>query len=77
LWCCGLEYFSSLFLSHKGENKSPRGFEKWTFLKMSKNEKPKIVLKKGSFSEVSEHNALNFVFLGEKTVTIKFNNFLY
>jgi hypothetical protein len=52
--------------------KSKKGNEKWTFLKMSKNENPKIVLKKGSFSEASDHNALIFVFWGEKSVTIKF-----
>jgi hypothetical protein len=39
---------------------------------MSKNENPKIVLKKGSFSEVSEHNAVILDFLGGKSVTINF-----
>ena len=42
---------------------------------MSKNENPKIVLKMTPFSEVSEHNALNFDFLGEKSVTIFFGIF--
>jgi hypothetical protein len=42
--------FSSLFLSHKVKNKSPGGFEKWTFLKMSKNENPKKDLKTPYFS---------------------------
>jgi hypothetical protein len=31
----------------KRKYKSPGGFEKWTFLKMSKNENLKRVLKKG------------------------------
>ena len=60
------------FLSNNYFFKSQRGFENWTFLKMSKNENPKIVLKKGSFSETSEHNALNFDFWGKKSVTINF-----
>ena len=42
----------------KSRIKSPRGFEKWTFLKMSKNENPKKVLKKGAFLELLDHNAL-------------------
>jgi hypothetical protein len=54
--------YSPLFLSNKSKNKSPGGFEKWTFLKMSKNENLKKVLKRGSFSRVSEHNALIFDF---------------
>jgi hypothetical protein len=42
-------YIYSLFLvSHKKQKKSPRGFRKWTFLKMSKIEKLKKVLKKGA-----------------------------
>ena len=42
----------------KSENKSPGGFEKWTFLKMSKNEKPKKVLKKVTIFALLDHNAL-------------------
>jgi hypothetical protein len=33
----------------KSENKSPGGFGKWTFLKMSKNEKWKYFMKKYQF----------------------------
>jgi hypothetical protein len=42
----------------KSENKSPGGFQKWTFLKMSKNEKLRKVLKKGVFLALLDHNAL-------------------
>jgi len=42
----------------KSENKSPGGFEKWTFLKMSKNENLRKVLKKGVFLALLDHNAL-------------------
>jgi hypothetical protein len=54
IYALGLyDIFPYFFFSNKSKNKSPGGFEKWTFLKMSKNENPKIVLKKGSFSRVS------------------------
>jgi len=56
----------------KFQNKSRGGFRKWTFLKMSKNENPKKVLKKTLVVEVSYHNALIFSFLRQKCVTIKF-----
>jgi hypothetical protein len=46
-------YIFPFFLSNKSKNKSPGGFEKWTFLKMSKNENLKKVLKTRSFSETS------------------------
>ncbi len=42
-------YISSIFLSNKKKLKSKKGNEKWTFLKMSKNENPKRVLKNGCF----------------------------
>ena len=42
---------------------------------MSKIENPKIVLKKTLFFKVSEHNALNFKILMQKSVTIKFTYF--
>ena len=45
--------YSPFFLSNKSKNKSPGGFENWTFLKMSKNENLKKVLKTRSFSETS------------------------
>jgi hypothetical protein len=38
---------------------------------MSKIEKSKKVLKKTLFFKVSEHNALIFIFLSQKNVTIK------
>ena len=44
----------------KFQNKSRGGFRKWTFLKMSKIEKSKKVLKKTLEVEVSDHNALIF-----------------
>jgi len=44
----------------KFQNKSRGGFRKWTFLKMSKIEKSKKVLKKTLEVELSEHNALIF-----------------
>jgi hypothetical protein len=65
-------YFSSFFLSHKSKNKSPGGFEKWTFLKMSKNENLEKVLKKGSNLRGLQHNALKLFFRCEKSVTIFF-----
>jgi hypothetical protein len=43
-------------------------------LKMSKNENPKILLKKMHFPSTLDHNALIFSFNIEKNVTI---NFLY
>jgi hypothetical protein len=42
-------YISSIFLSNKEKLKSKKGNGFWTFLKMSKNEKPKIVLKMALF----------------------------
>jgi len=57
--------------SHKKFSKSILGFEKWT-KKMSKNEYPKILLKKTSPKTTCEHNALIFVFCLKKSVTIKF-----
>jgi hypothetical protein len=52
--------------------KSKKGNEKWTFLKMSKNENPKRVLKRGSFSGVSYHNALKNNSYMEKHVMLIF-----
>jgi hypothetical protein len=42
-------YISSIFLSNKEKLKSQKGNGFWTFLKMSKNENPKIVLKMALF----------------------------
>jgi predicted RNA-binding protein with PUA-like domain len=42
--------------------KSKKENEKWTFLKMSKNQNPKKVLKMSSAKMGSKHNALVFVF---------------
>jgi len=64
---------------------SEKGIENWTFLKMSKNANPKIVLKIGSFSGVLDHNGLKIILSGEKVVTLFFTvlkckifrNFLY
>jgi hypothetical protein len=44
----------------KFQNKSRGGFEKWTFLKMSKMKKSKKVLKKTLFLYDRDHNALIF-----------------
>jgi hypothetical protein len=41
---------------------------------MSKNENPKIVLKKGVFSGPSDHNDLNFSFKCENVVMLNFQN---
>jgi hypothetical protein len=43
---------------------------------MSKNENPKIVLKKVHFPGTLDHNALKFDLRVEKSVTIKFLFFL-
>ena len=50
----------------KNFQKSRPGFEKWTFLKMSKIEKLKKVLEKGAKNSTSYHNAHIFVFLSKK-----------
>jgi hypothetical protein len=43
----------------KSKIKSRAGFGKWTFLKMSKIEKPKILLKKSARIDGCDDNALN------------------
>jgi len=60
----------------KSENKSPGGFEKWTFLKMSKNENPKKVLKKGAFFALLDHNALIYKNNENYFVIVKFYYYL-
>ena len=60
----------------KSENKSPGGFEKWTFLKMSKNENPKKVLKKGAFFTLLDHNALIYKNNENYFVIVKFYYYL-
>jgi hypothetical protein len=60
-----IDYFRPLSISNKYFPKSKKGNGFWTFInvqEMSKIENPKIVLKKGSFLRVCEHNALNFEF---------------
>jgi len=47
-----------VFFSNKDFSKSKKGFRKWTFLKMSKIEKLKKVLKKHVFFGDCDHNAL-------------------
>jgi hypothetical protein len=40
---------NNIYILTKQKTKSKLGFEKWTFLKMSKNEKPKYFIKKSYF----------------------------
>ena len=56
------DFWKKLFLD-KTKIKSRAGFRKWTFLKMSKIEKPKILLKKGPKNTLCDQNALIFIFL--------------
>jgi len=53
--------------------KSRGGFEKWTFLKMSKIEKLKKVLKKLFKKERCDENADKTILTLQKSVTIKFS----
>jgi hypothetical protein len=54
-------FFGDIF-SNKYFSKSQLGFEKRTFLKMSKNEKPKKLLNKKSPILVCELNGLKIIF---------------
>jgi hypothetical protein len=56
-----LLFLFPIFESCKIFLKSQKGNEKWTFLKMSKNEKPKKVLKIGVFFSF-DHNNHNYFF---------------
>jgi len=70
--CCHIFlYFSSLFYGNTFFLKSQKGNEIWTFLKMSRNENPKKVLKMTFFS-LFHHNGLNFILRVEKTVMLIF-----
>ena len=69
--------YSSIFLSHKKKLKSKKGNENWTFLRMSKNENPKRVLKMTLFSRGLEHNALKSILYIGKTVMPFFGKNIY
>jgi len=66
-----MQIYSTLFLSNDFFPKSKKGNEIWTFLRMSKNENPKKVLKMHHFS-LLDHNGLNYFFCVAKFVMIIF-----
>jgi hypothetical protein len=55
----------------QNKNKSRGQNRKWTFLKMSKNENPKIVLKKTLQKTLRDHTGHIFVSPTVQSVTIK------
>ena len=57
--------------NQKSKNKSRGQNRKWTFLKMSKNENPKIVLKKTLQNHLSDHTCHIFVSPMDPYVTIR------
>ncbi len=58
-----LSSFNNIFILQQISIKKSGSFSKMDIFKMSKIEKPKDFLKKGSKKWVSNHNALNFEIL--------------
>ena len=66
--------FWTSFCNHNFFPKSQKGNEIWTFLKMSKNENPKKVLKMTHFS-LFDHTGHIFILKVAKFVTLIFQFF--